>query len=111
MAILITITIQYFLHCSWNLVYDPGKKNTSLTSFLDIVQIAAKFKYSIHLILNAIKAYLSLKEMHFGDNFSCVRCGNHPISLDYDVIRNVCFDLDPKEVKDHTYSSFSRVFP
>ena len=86
------------------------QKNTSLTSFLDIVQIAAKFKYSIHLILNAIKAYLSLKEMNFEDNFSCVRCGNHPISLDYDVIRNVCFDLDPKEVKDHTYSSFSEFF-
>ena len=79
------------------------QKNTSLTSFLDIVQIAAKFKYNIHLLLNAIKAYLSLKEMDY-DDVSCVRCGNHPISLDYDVISNVCFDLDPNEIKDHTYS-------
>ena len=81
-------------------------KNTSLTSFLDIVAIASKFKYNTHLILNAIKSYLSLKEMDYSANFSCTRCGNHPIHLDYDVIRNVCFDVDPADVGDHTYSSF-----
>ena len=84
-------------------------KNTSLTSFLDIVSIASKFKYNIHLILNAIKAYLSLKEMGMTENFSCNRCGNHPIHLDYDVIRKVCFDVDPTDIEDHSYSSFSEL--
>lgn len=80
-------------------------KNTSLASFLDIMNVDTDVSYNVHLILDAVKAYLALKDMNLNDNLNCYRCGHFPVYLTYDVIRSVCFDVKPGEVTNHEYNS------
>ena len=80
-------------------------KNASLSSFFDIIKVVTKMDYNIHLVLDAVKSYLALKNLNLNENFTCYRCGHFPVSLFYDVIRKVCFDVDPRDVGDHEYDS------
>ena len=82
-------------------------KNTSLSSFLDIMKVITDQTYNIHLLLNAVKAYLALKDLKLDEHLNCYRCGHFPIYLTYDVIRSVCFDVKPGKISNHEYSSSS----
>ena len=81
--------------------------DTPITSIFTIMNVVSDVHFNLHLILDAVKAYCSLKNLDLPDNMSCLRCGHFPVSLTYDVIRSVSFDLDPKSVGDSSYSSFS----
>ena len=81
--------------------------NTSLTAFFDIMKVATDQKYNIHILLDAVKSYMALKDFQLDDNLNCYRCGHFPVYLTYDVIRNVCFDVKPGDVTNHEYDSSS----
>ena len=85
-------------------------KNTPISSFLEIMKVRTKLEYNVHLILNAVKAYMALKDLGLTSNLSCNRCGDYPVHLSYDVIRSLCFDLDPSSIGDHQYDSFDGVY-
>ena len=80
-------------------------KNTSLTAFFEIMTVMTDVKYNIHLLLDAVKAYMALKDLKLDETLNCYRCGHFPVYLTYDVIRSVCFDVKPGEVTNHEYSS------
>ena len=70
-------------------------KNVSLSTYFDIMKVITKMDYNIHLILDAVKSYLALNNLILDENLTCYRCGHFPVPLHYDVIRKVCFDVDP----------------
>ena len=80
-------------------------KNVSITSFFEIMKVSTQMQYNIHLILDAVKAYLALKDLNVDNNLSCYCCGYFPVCLTYDVIRSVCFDVNPSDVIKHEYKS------
>ena len=75
---------------------------TSLSSVLTVLQqeIPRELHYTFneHLIGNAAKHYLALKEFEGVDELHCLECGFYPMILVYDAIINVCADLKPDEV-------------
>ncbi|KAL5248984.1 hypothetical protein ACHWQZ_G017999 [Mnemiopsis leidyi] len=85
-------------------------KNTPISSFLEIMKVRTKVEYNVHLILNAVKSYMALKDLGLTKNLSCNRCGDYPVHLSYDVIRSLCFDLDPSSIVDHQYESFDGLY-
>ena len=85
-------------------------ENTALKSFFNIIKRRYKIDYNIHLILDAVKAYMALKDLELSVNMCCIRCGRYPVHMSYDVIRSVCFDLDPSSVGDNQYSSFNEMY-
>ena len=53
--------------------------NTSLTAFFDIMKVATDQKYNIHILLDAVKSYMALKDFQLDDNLSCYRCGHFSV--------------------------------
>ena len=92
--------------CLANWVY-----SNSLESILKTYSHVSKIDYNGLLILDAVKAYLALKDLKFEENMFCVRCGHYPVFLIYDVIRNVCFKVDPADVnKNDFYETFDGAY-
>ena len=61
--------------------------------------------YNIHLLLDAVKAYMALKDLKLDETLNCYRCGHFSVYSTYDIIRSVCFDVKPGEVTSHEYPS------
>ena len=84
-------------------------RNTPISSFLEIMKVRTRLDYNVHLILNAVKAYMAIKDLNLNETMLCNRCGDFPVHLSYDVIRSVCFDVEPTSVGDHQYTSFKEM--
>ena len=68
------------------------------------MKVMTDVNYNIHLLLDAVKAYIALKDLKLDGTLNCYRCGHFPVYLTYDV-RSVCFDDKPDEITNHEYPS------
>ena len=84
-------------------------RNTPISSFLEIMKVRTRLDYNIHLSLNAVKAYIAVKDLNLNETILCNRCGDFPVHLSYDVIGSVCFDVEPSAFGDHQYTSFKEM--
>eukprot|EP00116_Pleurobrachia_bachei_P001246 sb/3461508/ len=60
------------------------------------------------LLLNAVKAYISIIDMDICNSMFCYQCGYYPPLLTYDTVRKTCFDLKTKDLRpsSENYKSF-----
>ena len=90
------------------------EENVPLLSSLRLLKHITSLDYNEHMIGEAAKCYLALKHLNLENNMSCYRCGDYPVHLSFDVIRNVSCDVNPEDfdesAADPTYSSFGSFF-
>ena len=101
-----TLELLEFILGSW-------EENVPLETTLKLLKHITFHDHNVHMVGEAAKSYLSLKDLDISKNMCCVRCGDYPVHLSLDVIRNVCTDVDPEDFTESletTYSNFSSLY-
>ena len=83
---------------------------------LEALSRVSNIEFNTNLVMDALKAYLSLKDINDYD-MSCNRCGYFPVMCNYDAVRKTNFDIDPEEFVENddrddttSYSSFQELY-
>ena len=83
---------------------------------LEALSRVSNIEFNINLVMDALKAYLSLKNINDYE-MSCNRCGYFPVMCNYDAVRKTNFDIDPEEFVENddgddttSYSSFEELY-
>ena len=96
-------------------VLNSWLEGVSLESLLNVLQPiipeSAKYKLNQHLVGNATKHYLSLKELDL--SIHCLKCGYYPPILVFDAIRNISCDLKSGDIiydKENIYKNVDDLY-